>query len=42
MNKKNPDTSRVKLVISDEATAGAVENVFLKTAFLKFATWYLQ
>ena len=38
MNKKNSDTSRVKLVISDEATAGALENAFLKTAFLKFAT----
>ena len=32
------DTSRVKLIISKEGTPGVLENVFLKIAFLKFAT----
>ena len=34
--------SRVKLIISEEATAGVLEKIFLKIAFLKFATWNLQ
>ena len=30
MNKKIIDTSRVKLIFSEEATAGVLEKVFLK------------
>ena len=40
--KKFIDTSCVKLIISEEATAGALEKALLKVAFLKFATWNLQ
>ena len=38
MKKKIIDTFRVKVIISEEATAVALEKVFLKIAFLKFAT----
>ena len=40
--KKFIDTSRVKLIISEEAIAGVLEKLFLKIAFLKFATSNLQ
>ena len=42
MNKKFIDTYRVESVISEEATPGVLEKVFLDIAFLKFATWNLQ